>query len=271
MQKPPKLLYNLKNLPTRFCSNRKTVSLYKLVIFDLDGTILNTIEDLADSVNFALKQNSLSPRSVEEVRSFVGNGIQNLLVRSVCAAKNIPVLEGPSCAPYFDESTNKSEKSLFTQLLDRVHFCFTEYYKIHCIDKSRPYKGILELLQNLRSKGFKTAVVSNKADYGVQQLCAQFFPNLFDFALGERNGIKRKPEPDSVFAVMKKFGISKSNTVYIGDSDVDIQTAHNAGIKCISVSWGFRSKQFLQEHGADIIIENTEEFWNALNKVFVTI
>ena len=231
---------------------------YKLAIFDLDGTILNTLDDLAASVNFALKQNGLSPRTIEEVRQFVGNGIRNLIVRSVCAAEGVPVIEGTVVSPAFAPTLTPSEKDAFFSLIDSVHASFTAHYKIHCVDKTCPYEGIPELLQSLRAEGVLTAVVSNKADYGVQELCAKFFPNMFDVALGEREGIKRKPAPDSIFAVMEQCGADKNETVYIGDSDVDIQTARNAGIDCISVTWGFRSVAFLREHGASKIVESAE-------------
>lgn len=232
--------------------------MYTLAIFDLDGTILNTLDDLAASVNYALAQNNLPPRTTEEVRQFVGNGIRNLLTRSVCAAKGLGVIEGASVFPDFPSDATPSEKDAFSVLIDDVHAAFTAHYKIHCADKTRPYAGIPELLQNLRAEGVKLTVVSNKADYGVQELCAKYFPGLFDFALGEREGIKRKPEPDSIFFVMKQFGVDKAQTVYIGDSDVDIQTARNAGIDCISVTWGFRSKEFLQEHGASVIADSPD-------------
>ena len=232
---------------------------YSLAIFDLDGTILNTLDDLAASVNYALSQNGLAVRTIDEVRQFVGNGIRNLMVRSVCAAEGVPVIEGAAVQPFLDQSLPPSEKEAFITLIDRVHAAFTEHYKIHCADKTCPYDGIPELFQALRAEGVRTAVVSNKADYGVQELCAGYFPGLFDFAIGERQGIRRKPEPDSIYSILEKFNAGKSESVYIGDSDVDIQTARNAGIDCISVSWGFRSPDFLKEHGARLIVNSAEE------------
>ena len=232
---------------------------YTLAIFDLDGTILNTLDDLAESVNFALLQNNLSPRTVGEVRQFVGNGIRNLITRSVCAAEGLSLIEGETVFPRFSPTATLSEKDAVFSLIDRVHASFTEHYKIHCADKTRPYDGICGMMKSLREEGIKTAVVSNKADYAVQELCSRYFPGLFDLALGEREGIMRKPSPDSIFAVMKQYDAGKEETVYIGDSDVDIETAKNAGIDCISVSWGFRSTEFLRQHKADVIVDSVKE------------
>ena len=237
-------------------------TMYTLAIFDLDGTILDTLDDLAASVNHALVQNGLPPRTTEEVRGFVGNGIRNLMVRSVCAAKGMGVVEGAAVLPAFSPEMAAAQREDILALIDSVHKAFTEHYKNHCADKTRPYPGIPELLRRLRAEGVRLAVVSNKADYGVQELCARYFPGLFDFALGEREGIKRKPEPDSVFAAMRQFGVDSAQTVYVGDSDVDIQTARNAGVDCISVSWGFRSREFLLEHGASVIVDAPEAINN---------
>ena len=136
--------------------------------------------------------------------------------------------------------------------MEQVHRDFTEYYKNHCADKTRPYHGIMELLWTIRKAGCKTAVVSNKADYGVQELCRQYFDGLFDVAVGEREGILKKPAPDSVNEVLKCLQAKKEETVYIGDSEVDIETAANAGIDHIIVEWGFREPEFLKERGARV-------------------
>lgn len=209
---------------------------YKLAVFDLDGTILNTLEDLADSTNYALRENGLPERSIEQVRCFVGNGIRKLMERAVPAGS--------------DEA-----------LICRVHESFTAHYKEHCADKTRAYDGILELLRALREAGCMTAVVSNKADYGVQTLCQDYFPGLFDFAVGEREGIRRKPNPDSVNEILEKLNVRRADAVYIGDSDVDIETAKNAGLACISVTWGFRDREFLLRHGAEKLVEKPEEIY----------
>ena len=207
---------------------------YMIAIFDLDGTILNTLEDLADSTNYALKTCGYPERTMDEVRQFVGNGIRKLMERAV--PEGTPVEE-----------------------IDRVHETFTAHYKVHCADKTRPYDGILELLQNLKKDGCKLAVVSNKADYGVQELCKQYFDGVFDFAHGEREGIRKKPAPDSVNEVLKTLGCSRDRAVYIGDSDVDIQTAANAQMDHIIVEWGFRDVPFLIAKGAKVLVEKPEE------------
>ena len=207
---------------------------YTIAIFDLDGTILNTLEDLADSTNYALKTCGYPERTMDEVRQFGGNGIRKLMERAV--PEGTPVEE-----------------------IDRVHETFTAHYKVHCADKTRPYDGIMELLQNLKKDGCKLAVVSNKADYGVQELCKQYFDGVFDFAVGEREGIRKKPAPDSVNEVLKTLGCSRDRAVYIGDSDVDIQTAANAQMDHIIVEWGFRDVPFLIAKGAKVLVEKPEE------------
>ena len=212
---------------------------YRLAIFDLDGTILNTLEDLADSTNYALSVHNMPGRTIDEVRRFVGNGIHKLIERAVPQG-----------------STDEQ--------IERVFATFKEYYKEHCAVKTRPYDEIMELLKTLREKGVLTAVVSNKGDFAVQILCKDYFPGLFDFAVGEREGIRRKPAPDSVLAVLEQFHISKEDAVYIGDSEVDIQTAENAGMKEIAVTWGFRSEDFLKENGADCLVHTPEELLEKL-------
>jgi len=207
---------------------------YRLAIFDLDGTILNTLDDLADAVNYALVQNELPARTIEEIRHFVGNGIRLLIERAM--------------SPISDKAT-----------VDKVHKDFTAYYKEHCADKTAPYEGILELIEQIRHAGMKTAVVSNKADYGVQTLMKDYFPGLFDMAVGERAGIAKKPSPDSVYEVLEKLGVDRSEAVYIGDSEVDLETAQNACLDVIMVGWGFRDKEFLYKCGAKTICDNTDE------------
>ncbi len=202
---------------------------YKLVIFDMDGTILNTLEDLTDSLNFTLETAGFPTRRIEEVRQFVGNGIQKLVERGV---------------PQGADSDS----------VKRVYETFKAYYKLHCADKTRPYSGILELLCQLRNAGCKTAVVSNKADFAVQSLCTRYFDGLFDAAVGDRDGIRKKPAPDSVNEVLRQLGVARDDAVYIGDSDVDIETAQNACIDEIAVDWGFRDRTFLQSRGAKHIV-----------------
>lgn len=212
---------------------------YRLVIFDLDGTILNTLEDLTDAMNFALGQNGQRARSIDEVRIFVGNGIKKLVERAV-------------------EPRTGAEKT------DKIYRDFMYYYKAHCADKTRPYDGIKELLTELKKEGFLTAVVSNKADEAVKKLCEQYFEGVFDYCVGERAGIRTKPAPDSVNEVLKTLSVDRAEAVYVGDSDVDIETAKNAGLDCISVKWGFRDEKFLLEHGAARIVGSPAQLMTEL-------
>lgn len=212
---------------------------YKIAIFDLDGTILNTIEDLADSLNYALAKNGYKERTVAETQSFVGNGLLMLVKRAI--------------------KPETSEEEAQKVLAD-----LKAYYKIHCADKTKPYEGIPELLKDLKTAGYLLAVVSNKADYAVQILCEQYFPGMFDLAVGERENVRRKPAPDSVNAVLAEFELKKADAVYIGDSDVDIETAENVGTDSILVAWGFRGADFLREKGAKNIVFDTEELKRCL-------
>ena len=204
------------------------------VIFDLDGTLLNTLFDLADSVNWALKKYNMPLRTVEEVRAFVGNGLRNLMDQAVPEGENNPVFE-----------------TLFEE--------FREYYKGHCNIKTAPYDGILELLERLKEQGHPMAIVSNKIDSGVKELNEIHFSDYVEVAIGEREGIARKPAPDSVVEALRLLGIDKENAVYVGDSDVDIATANNADVRCITVLWGFRDEEFLAEHGAKVMIKHPLE------------
>ncbi|MCM1157207.1 MAG: HAD-IA family hydrolase [Clostridium sp.] len=207
---------------------------YELVIFDMDGTILDTLEDLADAMNTVLRKFGYPEHSVEEIRRFVGNGIRKLVERAVPEGISVDTLE-------------------------EMYGKFMEYYQEHCADKTKAYDGIPELLNTLRKAGCKTAVVSNKADAAVKELCRQYFDGCFDFAVGERSGILKKPAPDSVNEVLRQLDVEAGKAVYIGDSEVDIATAENAGIDSIIVSWGFREKEFLLKQGAKIIIDYPKE------------
>lgn len=207
---------------------------YKLAIFDLDGTILDTLEDLADAVNYALGEHGYPGRTIEEVRRFVGNGIRKLIERAVPAG-------------------------LEKEEIDKVHETFSAYYQQHCADKTRPYEGILPLLKRLRAAGCLTAVVSNKADAAVQPLCRHYYDGLFDYAVGERAGIRRKPDPDSVQEVLRRLQVKAEDAVYIGDSEVDIRTAENAGLDSIIVTWGFRDRTYLESQGGRRFVDRPEE------------
>lgn len=211
----------------------------ELAVFDLDGTVLNTLEDLYLATNYSLEACGFKKRTREEVRAFVGNGIKRLVELSL----------PENAAP---EDVN------------RVFGVFNEYYAIHCADNTKPYDGIEEVLLKLKADGVKTAVVSNKADYAVQALCKKYFDGLFDFAVGEREGIRRKPAPDSVNEALRVLCTEKNRAVYIGDSEVDIKTAENADIRCIAVSWGFRNRETLTLNGANTIIDSPFELLEEL-------
>ncbi len=211
------------------------------IIFDLDGTLLDTLDDLRDALNHALAAHAYPTRTLDETRRFVGNGIRNLVARGVPAG------------------TAEAD-------IDAVFATFKPYYQAHCLDKTRPYEGILELLERLKQTGYPTAVVSNKADAAVQTLCDRFFPGVVDFAVGERQNVRRKPAPDSVFAALDALKVSREQAVYVGDSEVDIQTAHNAGLPCISVAWGFRTEKTLLEAGAERLARTPPELWELLQE-----
>lgn len=207
---------------------------YKAVIFDMDGTILNTLEDLKNATNYSLRQFGMPERSLEEVRMFVGNGIRKLVERAV-----------PAGTP--------EEK--IAQVLD----VFLEYYEIHSADNTSPYPGILELVEKLKKSGIKTAVSTNKADVPAQELGREYFNGIFDLIVGQQDGLKVKPAPDSVNKILSILDIQKKDAIYIGDSDVDVQTAKNSGLDFIGVSWGFRGREFLEKNGAKNIVDNANE------------
>lgn len=213
----------------------------KAVIFDLDGTLLNTLDDLADSTNYALSKFGYPTRTIEEVRQFVGNGVAKLIERAIPEGKNNPNFE--KCLAIFKEN-----------------------YAQNMYNKTAPYNGIIEMLSNLKSRGIKIAVVSNKFDLAVKELCKKYFEGFIDFAAGENEaqGIKKKPAPDTVISVLNEFNFAPEDAVYVGDSDVDIMTAKNSKMPCISVTWGFRDEKFLLENGATILINAPSEIYNHL-------
>lgn len=198
---------------------------YDAVIFDLDGTLLDTLADLTESVNAAMRRYGLPERTTDEVRAFVGNGIRKLIERAV---------PGGSEHPQYEE----------------IFEAFRTHYGEHCMDHTEPYPDIEALLVWLKEAGCRTAIVSNKADFAVKKLNRVYFQDLNEVAIGEREGIRRKPAPDTVFQALNELGAERSRAVYVGDSDVDLETARNAGMDVILVSWGFRSREFLLEHGA---------------------
>lgn len=203
------------------------------VIFDMDGTILNTIDDLADSVNFVLRKNGYPERTLAEVLSFVGNGIGRLVRLSL--------------------PQGHSEEEF-----ERVFAEFTPYYKAHMNDKTRPYDGIVELMERLKAKDYKMAIVSNKFQAGVDELRARYYTSV-DVALGEQDGMPKKPAPDTTFKAIEMLGSTREESIYIGDSEVDVQTARNAGLPCIAVLWGFRTKEELINAGATVFANTPGE------------
>lgn len=209
---------------------------YKTAIFDLDGTLLDTLEDLAAAVNAALKRNNMPVRTMEEVRQFVGNGIVKLMERAVP--------EGTD-NPSFGQAMHD----------------FRQYYSEHCNDRTKAYPGILRLLRWLKERDVRMAIVSNKANFAVQELNPLYFDNVIDVAYGENEaeGIRKKPAPDMVFRALKDLSSSVDEAVYIGDSDVDLATAAAAGMPCIGVSWGFRGRAFLEQNGVQRIVDDPEQ------------
>lgn len=213
----------------------------KMVIFDLDGTLLDTLDDLCNSVNYSLRTNNFPERSLAEVRTFVGNGIRLLIERSV------------------PEGTSK-------ELIDRTFECFKTYYAVHCNDKTKTYPGVMDMLKELKKNGYKIAVLSNKAQYAVTKLCNIYFNNLLDDAVGARENVAKKPSPDALYICAENNNINLNNVIYVGDSDVDVATANNAGVRGIAVTWGFRSRELLIKCGAENLADNTDELLQILLK-----
>lgn len=214
---------------------------YEAVVFDLDGTLLNTLDDLCDSVNYALGMKNYPLRTLDEVRCFVGNGVEKLMQRAVP--------EGISDKEFADTLS-----------------IFKEHYKNNSQNKTKPYDGIMELLKELKDKGFKMAIVSNKFNDAVKDLNKEFFSEYIEFAYGECETIRKKPNPDAVFKALEDLKVEKHHAVYVGDSDVDIQTAENSGLDCISVSWGFRTRQELEMSGAVSIIDEPMDLMDIIYK-----
>lgn len=228
-----------KNIITTFASEFQINSIsmmkqYDTYIFDLDGTLLDTLADLATSVNHTMKQFGFPEHSFDEVRRMVGNGIKKLIERAIPQGTENP-------------------------LYDSVYDAFMTYYLEHSLDTTCPYDGIVEMLHALKERGKNIAVVSNKYCKATEQLCRHFFKDYVSVAIGESENIRKKPAPDSVLEVMRRLATDKDHCVYIGDSDVDIETARNSGIPCISVLWGFRDKDFLISHGATCLVSTPKQ------------
>lgn len=211
------------------------------IIFDLDGTLLNTLEDLHACINYAIDYCGYPKRSIEEIRNFVGNGIKKAIERAL------------------PEGTSEEET-------EKVIAIFKEYYQKHLTEYTKPYDGIIKLLEELRAKGYKTGVVSNKYDKAVKALCKEYFGDLIQTAIGESEEIGKKPNPNGVLKAIKEVNSTKERTIYIGDSEVDIQTAKNANIPCISVLWGFKDKEFLEANGGNIFAKAPEDIIKIIEK-----
>ena len=211
------------------------------VIFDLDGTLLYTLDDLMISTNYALDKHGFETCSLEQIKYRVGNGVRELIKR---------------CVPNGDENPR----------FEDVFEDFKEHYKIHCNDNSGPYEGITELLKELKKKGYKLAIVSNKFMDATKELAELYFKETIDVAIGEKEGIRKKPAPDTVIEAMRILEVTKEKCIYVGDSDVDIMTARNSDMPCISVSWGFRTRKEQEEAGGRIFAEKPADIIDILEK-----
>lgn len=209
---------------------------YDTYIFDLDGTLLDSLTDLAISCNYALRINNMPERTIDEVRCFVGNGVKKLMERAIPNGLQNPAFE-------------------------KTYADFRQHYLVHNLDNTKPYPGIIPLLKRLHSEGKNIAVVSNKFYAATQDLVKHFFGEYITVAIGERENIRKKPAPDTVFEALRQLSASPAGAVYIGDSDVDVMTARNCNIPCISVLWGFRTKEFLIKNGATTFVTAPDEIF----------
>lgn len=207
---------------------------YDTVIFDLDGTLLNTLEDLHDCVNVIMERFGWAGHSLGQIRKFVGNGIGKLMERSVPGGRE-----------------NEQFEKAFSE--------FKSYYTSHCQIRTRPYDGVVELMQRLAENGYRMAIVSNKNDAAVKELNQIYFDRYIKAAIGDRAGARRKPAPDSVIMALHELGSEKEKAVYIGDSEVDYETAKNSGLDCILVSWGFRDRELLERMEGAVVVDTCEE------------
>lgn len=202
---------------------------YQAIVFDLDGTVLDTLDDLTASVNYALRALGYPQRTRQEVRAFVGNGIMRLVERSLPAQAD-------------------------RQDLRDAYDIFCAHYAKHNADRTEPYPGIVPLLREFRAARIQTAVVSNKAEFATKSLCKKFFGDSLSAVIGAREGLPPKPDPSGTYLAIGKMGAEKARTLYVGDSDTDFLTAGNAGLDCVLVSWGFRDRKFLEQlKGAEIV------------------
>ncbi len=222
-------------------ADRRLMNGINTVIFDMDGTVLNTLDDLTISVNYVLARFGMPKRKESEYRRFFGSGIRYAI----------------SCA--VPEGTPE-------EIIDEMIPVFREYYDVHCLDRTRPYDGIVELMKLLKEQGYRMAIVSNKIDSAVKELNERFFSDYVDIAIGEKEGVRRKPAPDTVEQALNELGSVKEEAVYIGDSEVDLQTAINSGLPCIAVLWGFRDKDFLADRGGRLFAETPADVAGILQR-----
>ncbi|MBR4671548.1 MAG: HAD family hydrolase [Butyrivibrio sp.] len=213
------------------------------IIFDMDGTVLNTLTDLTVSMNHVMNRFGFPTHTEDEYRKAFGNGIRNALCETV-----------PEGTP--------------SETIDEMLPIFKEHYNAHCLDKTGPYDGILLVMKELIKRGYKMAIVSNKIDSAVKELNKKFFSDAIDVAIGEKDGINRKPAPDMVLEALKELHSTQEEAVYIGDSEVDFETAKNSELPCISVLWGFRDEDFLRTLGADIFVKEPMQLLDAIEKLF---
>ncbi len=212
---------------------------YGAIIFDLDGTLTDTLEDLKNSVNYALGEFGFPKRTLDEVRSFVGNGVRRLICLSV---------------------PDGTSEEITEQCLHE----FKEHYKNNSLIKTKPYDGIIPMLESLKKQGIKIAVVTNKMQEAAVDIVRIFFDGLVEVAVGQIDGVAQKPQPDGIYLALEKLGVPKEKAVYVGDSEVDCITAKNAGVPCIGVTWGFRERAVLTENGADFIIDVPNQIFDCI-------
>ncbi|HHW23658.1 MAG TPA: HAD-IA family hydrolase [Clostridiaceae bacterium] len=213
---------------------------YDTIVFDLDGTLIDTLEDLKDSVNYAMNVYGFPERSLEEIRTFVGNGVGKLIERAI---------------------PDGIENPLYKECLK----VFQDHYSKNMQNKTAPYNGIKELLAELKDRGFKMAVVSNKFDSAVKELVKEFFGDYIKVAIGESENVSRKPAPDTVIKALAELGSAPDKAVYVGDSEVDVMTAKNSKLTCIGVTWGFRTREVLEKEGAQYIIDEPHQLLSILD------
>lgn len=224
----------------------------QLAIFDMDGTLLDTIEDLGNATNVALKETGhRSDFTIEEMNAFYGSGLRCAIRRALRREEGATLDE-----LLLDDST---EDGNYKDEVDRILAVYNDYYPSHCHIRTAPYAGIPEAIRSIREMGILTAVVSNKNDEPLRILTEKYFPGLFEAAVGVRPELRRKPYPDLTFKVMEELEVAPEHAIYVGDTEIDIMTAANAGIPCISVDWGFRTRAFLEEKGASVICRTPEE------------